>query len=70
MNLELAVVTLRYSSWSIRPWLALTHSGLPFTTRTVELRDHGQPPTDDLPGRRALGSVTGLFPVLWIDGTP
>jgi glutathione S-transferase len=36
-QLELTVLSLRYSSWSMRPWLALTHAGAAFTTRTVEL---------------------------------
>ena len=66
-TLELTVLSLRYSSWSIRPWLALTHAGAPFTTRTVELgnfRDVG------LSERRRLGSVSGLFPVLRVDGVP
>jgi len=66
-TLELTVLSLRYSSWSIRPWLALTHAGAPFTTRTVELgnfRDVG------LDARRKLGSISGLFPVLRVNGVP
>jgi glutathione S-transferase len=65
--LELTVLSLRYSSWSMRPWLALTHAGAVFTTRTVELESFD---TTTLAERRALGSVSGLFPVLRIDGTP
>lgn len=80
-NLELVVLSLRYSSWSIRAWLALTHAGIPFTTRTVALSDQ-RPMTArdgvvgaDIPeerreNRRSIGSVTGLFPVLWADGIP
>ena len=32
---EMVVISMRYSSWSMRPWLALTHAGLDFETRTV-----------------------------------
>jgi glutathione S-transferase len=56
----------------MRPWLALTHAGAAFETRTVELPDMqatGAAPTS-LADRRALGSVHGLFPVLRVDGTP
>jgi glutathione S-transferase len=80
-NLELVVLSLRYSSWSMRAWLALTHAGVLFTTRTVTLSDQ-RPMTAqdgvvgaDIPEerretRRSIGSVTGLFPVLWADGIP
>jgi glutathione S-transferase len=81
-HLRLSVISLRYSSWSMRPWLALTHAGARFDTDTadVELGRQTQPTKDDaslakvnadqLKERRAKGSVTGLFPVLWVDGTP
>ena len=80
--LKLTVLSLRYSSWSMRPWLALTHAGAKFSTETAELPhmmrqgDSGRPsglesaePTS-LSERRALGSVSGLFPVLRVDGVP
>lgn len=80
-DLELVVISLRYSSWSMRPWLSLRHAGLDFRTRTATPtlgfqatasgETHGGPdPRADLANRRALGSVTGLFPVLWVDGAP
>lgn len=79
-ELILNVLSLRYSSWSMRPWLALTHAGIPFDTRTAELaemrrqtrNDSGQleAVVTDLGTRRRMGSVTGLFPVLWVDGEP
>ena len=80
-TLELAVMSLRYSSWSIRPWLALTHAGAKFSVRTADLAaearqssgggiTQGDIASVSLKRRRALGSVTGLFPVLWIDGEP
>jgi glutathione S-transferase len=82
-RLELTVLSLRYSSWSMRPWLALTHAGAEFVTETVALPhmmgQHGRSngskeplrvePTP-LSDRRALGSVSGLFPVLRVDGVP
>ncbi len=35
-RLKLTVLSLRYSSWSMRPWLALTHAGTTFGKETVE----------------------------------
>ncbi|MCA9626425.1 MAG: glutathione S-transferase [Myxococcales bacterium] len=37
MSLRLVVGPLNYSSWSVRPWLALKYSGLPFKTHTIDL---------------------------------
>jgi glutathione S-transferase len=70
-KLKLTVLSLRYSSWSMRPWLALTHAGAEFELETVAL-PHMQKQTEDtsLAQRRAMGSVRGLFPVLRVDGTP
>ena len=36
-HLKLTVLSLRYSSWSMRPWLALTHAGARFDAETVAL---------------------------------
>jgi glutathione S-transferase len=82
-RLKLTVLSLRYSSWSMRPWLALTHAGATFTTETVELAhmqqqadfskgtiDMSQIEPTPLSDRRNLGSVHGLFPVLRVDDTP
>jgi glutathione S-transferase len=69
-KLTLTVLSLRYSSWSMRPWLALTHAGVAFETDTVELPDMQRAgETTSLAQRRAMGSVRGLFPVLRVDGT-
>ncbi len=82
-DLKLTVLSLRYSSWSMRPWIVLTHAGATFETETVALREMqqqidadddtadstGVEPTS-LPDRRRLGSVHGLFPVLRVDGVP
>lgn len=64
-QLELTVLSLRYSSWSMRPWLVLTHAGTRFVTKTVQLESFE---TTTLVERRELGSVAGLFPVLRVDG--
>jgi glutathione S-transferase len=70
-KLTLTVLSLRYSSWSMRPWLALTHAGAKFETETVDLPHmQGQAKDTSLAERRAKGSVRGLFPVLRVDGTP
>lgn len=70
-KLKLTVLSLRYSSWSMRPWLALYHTGVPFETDTVSLPHmERQGETTPLGERRKLGSVRGLFPVLRVDGTP
>jgi glutathione S-transferase len=69
-KLKLIVLSLRYSSWSMRPWLVLYHTGAPFETETVALPHMAkQSETTTLAQRRAIGSVRGLFPVLRVDGT-
>lgn len=37
-DLTLVIGTKRYSSWSLRPWLALRQAGLPFTEVEIALR--------------------------------
>jgi glutathione S-transferase len=80
-DLLLRVLSLRYSSWSIRSWLALTAGGARFSAETVEIEDMaaqgvGTGPAltsisdAQLERRRAQGSITGLFPVLHVDGKP
>ncbi len=70
-KLVLTVLSLRYSSWSMRPWLALYHTGVPFETETVSLPHMArQSEATSLAERRKLGSVRGLFPVLRVDGVP
>jgi len=66
----------------MRPWLTLTHAGADFVTETaeVDLAQQTLASQDDaslakvsrdaLHERRGKGSVTGLFPVLHVDGTP
>jgi len=74
-EMVLTVLSLRYSSWSMRAWLALTHAGAEFRTETVELphmtRKADEPEiTLSRAERRKLGSVSGAFPVLRVDGVP
>ncbi|HEB88448.1 MAG TPA: hypothetical protein ENI85_02665 [Deltaproteobacteria bacterium] len=82
-RLQLSVLSLRYSSWSIRAWLALEAVGAEFSVETARLEkmDRQQREVrsgkvtadlhaDELASRRRKGSVTGLFPVLWIDDRP
>ena len=57
-NLELVIGTKRFSSWSLRPWLALKQAQLPFTEIEIELR---QPETA---AEIAKHSDSGKIPVL------
>ena len=74
-QLNLIVISLRYSPWSMRAWLALQHAGAQFKTTTIALphmtrrADEPEQPLS-LAERRKLGSVTGSFPVLHVDGVP
>ena len=80
-KLRLSVLSLRYSSWSIRPFLALTAAGANFELETVTLPEMGVAVEESGDGlarhlkaqrekRQVLGSVIGLFPVLHVDDTP
>lgn len=63
MALVLYVGSPRYSSWSLRPFLALAHAEIPFELRTIAL---------DRPSTRSeIGAVNpaGKVPVLHVDGT-
>jgi glutathione S-transferase len=61
--LRLVCGNLNYSSWSVRPWLALKHSGLEFKTHDVGLR------TEEGWKERILSfSGAGKVPVL-VDGS-
>lgn len=75
---QLTVLSLAYSSWSMRAWLTLTQSGIDFSTRTVELPNMkrqgdgavlAEVPSGSLEERQQLGSVSGLFPVLQVGET-
>jgi glutathione S-transferase len=62
-ELELVIASLRYSSWSVRAWLALTHAGARFRTRIIGLLTE-----PDWKQRILAVSPAGKFPVLLVDG--
>jgi glutathione S-transferase len=62
LSLTLVIGTRRWSSWSLRPWLALKVAEIPFEERLIPLR---QP---DTMARILEYSPAGKVPVL-IDGT-
>lgn len=57
-DLELIIGTKNWSTWSLRPWLALKHAGVLFTETLVALRQ------DDTRERIAALSPSGWVPVL------
>lgn len=58
--MELVIGTKKWSTWSLRPWLALKRTGAPFTETLIALRqEDGQTEADILPH-----SASGLIPVL------
>src|SRR3569833_4585235 len=61
MILRLAIVNKAYSSWSLRPWLLMTHFGVAFEETVIPM---GQP---DTRARILEISPTGKCPAL-IDG--
>ena len=58
--MDLIIGTKAWSSWSMRPWLALKRTGAPFTETLITLRQE-QATADAI---AAAGSPTGLIPVL------
>jgi len=56
--MELIIGTKVWSTWSLRPWLALKRTGAPFTETVVQLREVGT--SDDV----AKVSPSGRVPVL------
>lgn len=64
LNLSLLVGSLRYSSWSMRAWLALQQTGARFATELLPLMT-----TPDWRKQLAAKSPTGRVPVLVVDGT-
>jgi glutathione S-transferase len=61
MGLHLVIGNKNYSSWSFRPWIAMTVAGIPFEETVVSLDD------PDFKARVGQHSGTGKVPVL-IDG--
>ena len=58
--MELVIGTKRWSTWSLRPWLALKRSGLAFTETLVELRQENNVSETQI----RVHSPSGLVPVL------
>ncbi len=61
-DMTLVMGNKAYSSWSLRPWLAMKQAGLPFTETVIPLR---QP---DTAARIAAHSPSGRVPCLVHDG--
>jgi glutathione S-transferase len=57
--MELLIGDKLWSTWSMRPWLALKHTGQPFTETLIRLRRE-----ETNADARAAGSPTGQVPVL------
>jgi glutathione S-transferase len=58
--MQLVIGTKRWSTWSMRPWLALTHAGVAFEEVLIELRQELNASADAI---RPL-SPSGLVPAL------
>ncbi|MBI1198869.1 MAG: glutathione S-transferase [Phenylobacterium sp.] len=58
--MELVIGTKKWSTWSLRPWLVLKRSGLPFTETLVELRQEDNRSEAEI----RVHSPSGLVPVL------
>ncbi len=61
--MEIVVGTKKWSTWSLRPWLALKRTGAPFTETLVQLREVETSTAEIL-----KHSPSGLVPVLKADG--
>lgn len=57
-KITLVLGSKRYSSWSLRPWLAARTAGLAFDEQVIDLKDPDRGP------RLRAASPTGLVPVL------
>ena len=62
-SLTLVIANKNYSSWSLRPWLAMTELGVPFKERMVKFD------SEDWERNISHLSPSGLVPVLW-EGEP
>ncbi|HEX7760441.1 MAG TPA: glutathione S-transferase family protein [Caulobacteraceae bacterium] len=58
--MELVIGTKKWSTWSLRPWLVIKRSGLPFTETLVELRQENNMSEAAI----RQHSPSGLVPVL------
>lgn len=60
--IELVIANQNYSSWSLRPWLALKQTGLPFSLTVIPLKQ------DDTKAQILARSPSGKVPALIHDG--
>jgi glutathione S-transferase len=60
--MELLIGDKVWSSWSMRPWLALRHTGAAFTETLIRLRQETSEEVRD--AAMAAGSPTGMVPAL------
>ena len=58
MALSLIIGNKNYSSWSMRPWIAMKALGIPFTEQVISLN------APDFKARVSKVSGTGKVPVL------
>ena len=65
-ELRLHVLSLRYSSWSIRPYLALKFAGADLSVRTVEIPDMTAQSTDHGPSLVSLNSEKLASPGVYV----
>ncbi|TAK42164.1 MAG: glutathione S-transferase family protein [Betaproteobacteria bacterium] len=61
--MTLVIANKNYSSWSMRPWLALRSAGIPFRERQLKFE------SQDWAEHIGTHSPSGLVPVLW-EGEP
>lgn len=62
--MELVIGTKKWSTWSMRPWLALRHADAAFSETLIDLRQE-----NDMTGEAILPhSPSGLVPALKVDG--
>ncbi|HEX5380176.1 MAG TPA: glutathione S-transferase family protein [Phenylobacterium sp.] len=62
--MELVIGTKKWSTWSLRPWLALKRTGAPFTETLINLRQENDMTTAAI----LPHSPSGLVPALKADG--
>ena len=62
MAFRLVIGNKNTSSWSLRPWIAMTHAGIPFTEININLRD------DDAKAQILRHSPSGKVPALLSGG--
>jgi glutathione S-transferase len=65
MRLQLVIANKNYSSWSMRPWVAMRQAGMAFEEVQLKFTDEGK-----VRGIDAWPSPNGQVPLLLMDGAP